>query len=59
MNEPEPKTWHQKTWVRVAALLLLPIIAVGLYLISTFFAIRRPVNPPDLPEIPTSESETL
>lgn len=46
MHEPERKTWHQKTFVRVLALLLLPLIVGGLYLISTRIIMTRPVAAP-------------
>jgi len=53
MQEPNPHRWHQKTWVRVLVLLLVPVIVGSLYLLTHLFALQRlpsspsrqPVNP--------------
>jgi hypothetical protein len=50
MNEPERKKWHQKIFVRVLALLLLPLIVAGLYIISTQIILTRPTSPTVAPD---------
>lgn len=53
MNEQNPHSWHQKTWVRVLVLLLLPVIIGSLYLLTNLFAFQR------LQRIPSSPSPEL
>jgi hypothetical protein len=45
MNESEAN-WHQKTWVRVVVLLLLPLIVGGLYLVTTHISLNKPASEP-------------
>jgi hypothetical protein len=39
--------WHQKIWVRVVVLLLLPLVAGGLYLVTTRISLNKPASEPD------------
>lgn len=55
MNEPDRKNWYQKTWVRVLLLLLLPLVAGGLYLISTRLTVSKPKAVPVAPETPVPD----
>jgi len=60
MHDPDQelnrKNWHQRTWVRITILLLLPLISVGLYVISVRIALRRPPYlPSEAPEAPATE----
>lgn len=57
MHESEQDRWHQKPFVKVLLMLLLPLIIGGLYLISTRFALRRHVNAPITPETPAQRNE--
>ncbi|MFP4103279.1 hypothetical protein [Coleofasciculus sp.] len=50
MHEPEPKNWHQKTWVRILLLIFAVLIAGGLYLISIRIATQRPRTVPATPD---------
>jgi len=50
MHEPEPKNWHQKTWVRVLLLIFAVLIAGGLYLLSIRIATQRPRTVPVTPD---------
>jgi len=55
MEEQNPHRWHQKTWVRVLVLLLLPVIIGSLYLLTHLFALQRPPSrPPANPEATSS-----
>jgi len=55
MSEPDPQNGHQKTFVRVLALLLLPLIVGGLYMISTRLTLRKPTAVPVTPETSVPE----
>ncbi|MEW6495786.1 MAG: hypothetical protein AB1589_25195 [Cyanobacteriota bacterium] len=55
MSELEQKNWHQKTWVRVLVLLLIPLIIGGLYWISTWLTVAKPRAVPITPETSNPE----
>ena len=50
MNDLEQKKWHEKTFIRVLVLLLVPLIVGGLYFISTSIILNRPKPAPMSPE---------
>ncbi|MFW6359432.1 MAG: hypothetical protein ACOC0N_09520 [Chroococcales cyanobacterium] len=49
-DEEQRHTWHEKRWVRITGLLVLPAIILGLYLITTWWAARKPVTVPESEE---------
>lgn len=55
--DPEPRNWHQKPIVRGVILLLLPVIAVALYLISTRIVLRRSTTAPTFTPEPAAPSD--
>ncbi len=43
MPEPNRQSWHQRTWVRILILILIPLIAGSLYLIAARITLQRTV----------------
>lgn len=56
-NDLEQKRWHQRTSIRILALLLLPLIAGGLYFISTGIILNRPTPVPTNPDNSTFDPQ--
>ncbi len=57
MNNLEQKKCHERTLIRVLALLLLPLIVGGLYFISTNIILNRPTPAPITPDNSTLDNQ--
>ncbi|MEB3829509.1 hypothetical protein [Phormidium sp. CCY1219] len=50
MHEEEPQEiWYQKRFFKLALIFVLPAIALGLYFLTTWFAMRKPHTDPPPP----------
>lgn len=56
MSEEQQHSWTEKLWIRIVGILLFPAVIWGLYLISTYIILRKPVSSPQVtPTNPSGE----